>query len=372
MRQGVLLFAPVVLAVASVVACGTQARRSGFSTEAPPTEPSYEPNLGLNDMDGGKAEGGCSSSQTMIMRTPVVIEFLVDESTSMNSKGKWEAARDSLRAAFDDMNAQGDSSTFVGLYLFPKNEKIDPDAFTTTGHHDDLDGLINVPKGTGSGTPTKDALNSAYRIVERFKPPTSTGLSIDDLKRVVVLVSDGAPTGGDPVKTECENLVESKATAGKPVMTFSVGIGPFPSDSPETYDPAFMGRLAQRGGTAPAGCNPASTDPSQLCHFQVTPGDDVNATKQALLDAINKIRALTASCEFSFEKNKHTDLSKIDVVVTDKDGNVSSIPKDPDNGWSFDDDSAPSKVILNGTACSSTNGVVSGRVDVVIGCKGAN
>jgi len=58
--------------------------------------------------------------------------------------------------------------------------------------------------------------------------------------------------------------------------------------------------------------------------------------------------------------------------VTGKDGKTTIIPKNPDDGWSFDNENAPTKVILNGAACSVTNGTISGRVDVVLGCRGAN
>ena len=95
-------------------------------------------------------------------------------------------------------------------------------------------------------------------------------------------------------------------------------------------------------------------------------------TKQALISALDKIRALSASCEFSFATNKNTDINKVKVVVTDKAGVESEVPKDPENGWSFDDPANPTKVVLNGDACSATNGTVSGRVDVVIGCRTAN
>ena len=52
--------------------------------------------------------------------------------------------------------------------------------------------------------------------------------------------------------------------------------------------------------TAPANCDPAATDPTAICHFQVTPGGDIDSTKQQLLAAIDKIRALSASCDFGF------------------------------------------------------------------------
>ena len=108
-----------------------------------------------------------------------------------------------------------------------------------------------------------------------------------------------------------------------------------------------------------------------MCHFQVTPGGDVTVMTQALIDAINQIRALAATCEFGFTTTASTDLGNVDVVMTNKDGKTTKIPKDPENGWTFDDPSNPTKVVLHGEACSLSKGTASGRVEVVLGCAGA-
>ena len=218
-----------------------------------------------------------------------------------------------------------------------------------------------------------NGLTAAYDAVETFKPPP--GFVADKMNRAVVLVSDGVPASSE--KPQCTSLADQKLKAVPPkgpVLTFAVGIGPFPSTSTSSYDPAFMSQIAMAGGTAaPVDCSPTSPVAAGLCHFQVTPGGtDSAAAKQALIDAINKIRVLSASCEFSFTTNASTNLADVKVEITDKDGNKVEVPKDGDNGWSFDDPEAPTKVILNGEACSTSNGIVSGRVDVVIGCKAAN
>jgi hypothetical protein len=210
--------------------------------------------------------------------------------------------------------------------------------------------------------------------VETFKPPPSSGLVPDQMHRIVVLISDGAPNGADTGMTACETLAEQKFAAQPPdgpILTFAVGIGDLASSSDFKYL-SFMGRVAQKGGTAPLDCSAATSDPAGVCHLQVTPGQGAAATKQAFLDAINKVRALSTSCEFTFTTNDTTDLNNVTVEITDKDGNKSEVPKDDENGWSFDDPSQPSKVVLHGAACSASTGTVSGRVDVVIGCKVAN
>ena len=377
------LFALPLLAAGFIFACSSSERHSGFETDTQPTDPAdaaadapkgaqgFEPGEGDN-LQGDK-DGGCSSSSTSITRTPVVLEFVVDESGSMSGE-KWNAQRDALLAAFEDMKNTADPAMFVGLQLFADNPttKAKPKPLTDPDHYDDLVSLIDKPNPGGGTTGSEKALTAGYKVVDGFKPPASAGLDTTDIKRIVVFMSDGAPNGGDTEKDRCVDLADEELQQAGPVSTFSIGVGEFPSTSLSTYDPGFMGRVAVAGGTAPAGCDPASTDLASVCHFQVTPGGDVDVTKDTFIAAINRIRALSASCEFKFTISEGADPQKVSVRMTTADGKVHKIKKDPNNGWSFDNDSAPTKVILNGNACSASNGTVSGKVDVVADCKTAN
>lgn len=376
------MFLAPLFAAGLVVACSSSVQRSGFDTDTNGTNPTdggkkvntFQPN---GNEGNATDDGGCSQSQTTITRTPVVIEFLLDESSSMSDNGKWDAATQALQAAFDDMHTTADPATFIGMMRFgsmvdhqvkPKIMTSDPDDAQYTALGDALSDT------NGGGTETFAGLTAAWKVVDGFKPPAAAGLDTTDMKRIVVIMTDGVPSGGSDEQQQCISGAADQMAltppAG-PVNTFAVGIGPFPTDDPNDYDPTFMGNLAVAGGTAPAGCDPTATDPSAICHFQVTPGGDVDATKQQLLDAIDKIRALSASCDFGFTITGNADLNNINVTITDKDGNVQSIAKDPDNGWTFDDDTHPTKVILHGDACSASNGTVSGRVDVTLGCQSA-
>ena len=380
MRKSLLLLAPLALAAAlPVAACGSE-NRPAFTAEDPD---SGGQSSGFVPVDSGAKETGqgCSESKTEILRVPVVIEFAVDDSGSMDGTGandKWGAARDALMAVFADMEKTADPALFVGLMRWSTNvgNKVAPGPLTTASHATALNGVINTPKAcppcSGGGTSMLNGMTAAYAELEGFTPPK--GFVVDQTKRVLVLVSDRGPRESE--KIHCENLADTKFTMAPPkgpIPTFTVGIGPFPTTSTGTYDPAFMSRIAQKGGTAKADCSPNAGVPEGLCHFQVTPGGADSATaRAALIDAVNKIRVLSASCEFSFTTNANTDLSNVKVELTDKDGNKVPIPKDDENGWSFDDPDNPSKVILKGDACSTSSGTVSGRVDVVIGCRAAN
>ncbi len=357
-----LVLAPLALGAGLLhAACGSD--RDDF--KQPAEEVFVQPDASTEA--GAIAEEGCSSSSTKIERVPVVLEFLVDESTSMNNNGKWTAARQALLATFADMKKTAEPATFVGLHIYPKNDKVAPQTLLDAAHYDRLVKAINYTPAAGGSTPTAAALITALDTVQEFVPPSNEGLATAATKRYVVLFSDGRPTDG---YDKCETLVADARAAQppkRPIETFAVGIGVFPSIDGD-YDAAFMGRIAKAGGTAPAGCDPVSTDLASVCHFQITPGN-ADATRLALIDAFNKIRALSASCEFSFTMTEYTDLENVKVTITDRNGNETSIPKDDVNGWSFDDPQNPKKIVVHGNACSATTGAPSGRVDVVIGCR---
>lgn len=378
MRKSPRHLAPLAVVVGLHMACSSTDTRRTFEADPTHQDAGSDATSGntFDTVDAGAADAqeACSETKSEIQRVPIVLEFAVDESGSMSSSGKWTAARDALLGAFSDMKAAADPGVFVGVLLWSDSvgDKVAPGAITDANHYNDLVDLVDIPSPTGGGTVMSSGLTAAYNAVEAFKAPA--GFVQDQVNRAVVVVSDGAPADSD--KTICLNLVESKFNeqppAG-PVLTFAVGIGEFPSTSTSTYDPAFMSRIAQKGGSAPAGCLPTSLYAADLCHFQITPsGTDGTAAKQALVDAINKIRAATISCEFTFTRNASTDINDVRVEITDADGNTTEIPKDEDDGWSFDDPDDPTKVILHGDSCSGTSGTLSGNINVILGCRQAN
>ena len=347
------------------------------------------PSFGNDAVDGQALldDGStCASAVTAeTHRDPVYLLFVVDGSGSMKDDNKWVAQTAALDAIFDDMLAQQDKDVGVGLVVF--SDKLDPTqgsgpypssqdifvSYVDQTQHDNLRARLDL-SGASGGTPTFPAMTGAYKELENLvvaQPLPPNG------RKVLVILTDGVPnTGG--TQQQCVDLTSTElAKVGPrgPILTFAVGVGRFPSSDPRNYDPAFMGNLAQAGGTAPAGCSPTETSSAaNLCHFQVTPnGKPVDQVKQDFVDAINKIRGQVSSCEFTLERpdggGTAVDPGKVNVIYTDGNGVQHYVPQDPNSGWTYDDPAMPGKVVLNGSSCTQMKGDAKAKVTVQLGCK---
>jgi hypothetical protein len=352
------------------------------------------------DLDGGTPppalDGGCATATAAASRSPVYMLLVLDGSGSMNGDNKWTAAKDALDNVFDQIKTENDNSFGVGLNIFSdKNDATcgGPTAGNTCGPYplaNDVgiafvDGAQNTKlkgrvDGTGpsGGTPTYAALSGGWGELEKFTPaaPLQAGG-----KKVLVIMTDGVPTndkcagpdpfglglGGDP--SICWNGAQTEVS--KSILTFVVGVGPFPSTNAQNYDPVFLGKLAQAGGASPAGCNPSETsNASKLCYFQITPnGKPATQLAQDFINAINAIRGQVASCEFNLQATGgQVDPNKVNVVYTDANGVEHVLVQDPQNGWTYDDPTNPTKVILHGTDCTEVKGDPKGKIKIVLGC----
>jgi hypothetical protein len=181
-------------------------------------------------------------------------------------------------------------------------------------------------------------------------------------RKVVVLMTDGLPATGS--EQQCTDAVSAEVPKG--ITTFAVGIGPFPSTNTGTYDPVFMGGLGQAGGAAPVGCNPKeAVNEANLCFTQITPGADTAKMKQAFVDALNKIRKATASCELAAPAG--VDPDNFNVAVKSGAGDDQVIPQGP-SGWTFDT-VPPTKVLLHGAACDRLKLDPKASASFITGCR---
>jgi hypothetical protein len=401
--------APALVLGGVIAACGGGGTDSGFGSDGTPDAGGGPPSgdgggTFFPSGDGGGStfgdgsappppaplDGGCATATATATRQPVYMLFVLDGSGSMREDNKWTAVVPALDAIFDDIQAQNDRSLGVGLIGFsdsndgsctgglfntctgPYPSKTDvPIAFVDKAQHDKLRARIDAAMPSG-GTPTQAALTGGFGALEPF---VATGALQPGGKKVLVLMTDGVPSGGATEQNACIAAAKTELALPSPkgpITTFAVGIGVFPSTSKVTYDPAFMGALAQAGGAAPAGCNPSeNADVSKVCHFQVTPnGKTAAQITQDFIKAIDQIRGQVLSCEFALDKSVggQVDPSKVNVVFVDKNGVSHPILQDGTNGWTYDDPASPKKVILHGQGCADVKGDPQGKVSIVLGC----
>lgn len=341
--------------------------------------------------DVGTPTGGgdvrCTEGTASTELEPVYIQIVVDGSGSMQEDGKWKAVVDATTQVVDMVASRQDRSVGLGMIGFA--DKKDPTG-VTDGNYGPYPTSADVPIGyvdaaqaaalkerlntTPSGlTPTQPALEGGYKALRNFKPqaPLQSGG-----RKVLVLITDGFPFSSIDTNTQVANsvLMASKESHDPdPILTFVMGVGAFPGDGVE-YDPVFVGRLAEAGGTkrTPT-CNPyENTDVNNVCYFQVTPGaKTADQLREEAFQAINTIREQTLSCEFQikappsgFQLDTHT------VTVRQKlaNGTTQVILRNAADGWSFDNDTTPTRVVLNGAACTGYR-KGGGQVDVILGCK---
>ena len=349
----------------------------------------------LPTSDGGgitQLDAGCATATASVTRQPVYLLLVLDGSGSMEMENKWTALVPALDAFFDDLLNNPDPTFGVGLTIF--SDEHDPQcgggnfgncvgpyptmnvdiaevtATQAAALHSRLDNTS--PKGD---TPTVAVLTGQYAALDAYTPvsPLPSGG-----KKVLVLMTDGVPndaanTPQATLQNECIAQATAQFAMTPPVTTFAVGIGDYsPLDTTE-YDPAFMGALAVAGGDPRMGCVPGNTtDPTMMCHFQITPGGQTaSAIEQQFIAAINAIRGQVVSCTFALEQpdgGGMIDPSKVNVVYDDGMGNMTTIDEDPTNGWSYNDPTNPTTVTLNGSSCSTLMMSTGGSISIVLGC----
>ena len=338
------------------------------------------PDGGLLSGEDGSVVGFDASSCTpaSAKRPPAYMLIVLDGSGSMDTDNKWTSVVPALDAVFDELAQNPDPTLGVGLMVFSDN--LDPTqgmgpyptardvsvAFVDPAQRSALRARID-PARPSTATPTLAALSGGYKMLENFVVPPNLP---SGGKKVLVLMTDGVPNGGGPEQVQC--IGAASAELGKGITSFAVGIGPFPSSDTTTYDAAFMGKLAQAGGAAPPGCNPAETQNiADVCHFQITPsGATPGQLKQHFIEAINRIREEVGSCDFGI--SGMVDPSHFNVVFKSGTGQDTIVPENPLNGWTFDNPLHPTKVALHGTSCESAKLDRKGSVSFLTGCPTAH
>ena len=385
-----LLLASLGLTAAFVGQGCSSTPTGGFGSEsdAGKKDVFVPPPIGTSGTDGGISGKGCGGGTAVTAKVPVFLEFVTDGSGSMNGT-KRTAQEAALKAVFEQIRNDSCNAVFpnlcdgnkpadvkdatqgVGMIFFgPSTTYPGPDdVFIRFVDNAQLASLFaRVNKFPDGSTPTKEALEGGYQVLDNLIPaaplPTKG-------KKVAILMSDGSPNSA----TGITQMVAAKAAQADPITTFSVYVGEL---SGGTTALKFMTDVAIAGGTATPNCDATATNPNNFCHFQITPGaKPVAQITQEFIDAINTIRGLASACEMAVtlvdKDGRPADPNKVNVdfvSVENEENVIKNIPRDPNNGWTYDNDENPTKVILHGSYCDEARANKTQKPRVVMGCEG--
>lgn len=361
----------------------------------------------------------CETTSSVAEIRSAYLAFALDVSGSMGQLDcpfwnhdpllKWRPVVDAARAFFEDPTSNG---LFASLALFPSaSEHCDSSSYLTpdvemtrlpsrdfsdqlrsyeaeVGLHDYVDPMPEGGANWRGGTPTHAVVAAMHEQL--------TSHQADDrmARRAIVLVTDGMPNGCGEDGAHLENVVREVAQAySESIPTYVVGVReprvradaepPWVEDSTRVWacqseagawmwqydDPTVprpapdnltnLNALAKAGGTNKA--------------FLIDTGDPM-ATKQALQEAIFKIRQAAASCTISIPAHPdgaRFEKEKIDVRVT-WGGQSARLAYDPlcepGGGWHYDDEENPSEIVLCDETCNGVQVSLLNKLDVDFLC----
>jgi hypothetical protein len=175
---------------------------------------------------------------------------------------------------------------------------------------------------------------------------------------VAVLATDGLPTRCEPLEIADISGVAAAAVAATPsVRTFVIGVfGPEDTGAPENLD-----SIARGGGTDTA--------------FIVDTSQNVS---EQFLAALAEIRGTSLGCEFQIPApalGERLDYALVNVDFTE--GTTKSrlykvtgaAACAADGGWYYDDEAAPTRIILCPASCARAEGATDAAVEIQLGCK---
>jgi hypothetical protein len=214
-------------------------------------------------------------------------------------------------------------------------------------------------------TPTGPALEGAISYARAWAEEHPTR------RAIVVLATDGAPTGGctPSRRSEIAALASVGAGAAVPVRTYTIGVFS-PVDPENPSDDAVEGPDNIRA-IATAGNGEA---------FVISDQSDVAAQ---FVTALNSVRGHGLSCDYQIpkpEKGKLLDYGKVNVAYTPKAGEDAEIVPyvdegvdcDEDGGWYYVREMAganPSSIRACPATCRRLMDSVTGNVNIQVGCE---
>lgn len=324
---------------------------------------------------GGVAVEACATDTLKAERSPVNMFIQFDRSGSMNESDKWPQAAGALNAFFQDPSTAG---LRVALRFFPDESPVPgctrdatvgmacdvatcsqplvalgelmADAAPVDLHEKKLLDAVAASgppvQGAGDGgTPMYAALAGALSWAQAQKAATP------DEKTIVVLVTDGSPSGCNTRINDIAQLASDALTTSG-VSTYAIGI--------EGAQERQVNQIAAAGGT-------------QQAFFVGALGAELQ-----LIQALNAIRGAVLSCDLALPKGNNVDPGKVNVQLTPT-GTAPEVigqAAGPDNceagGWHYDNPAAPKRISLCPSTCQRVQADGGAQIDIVLGCEGVN
>jgi Mg-chelatase subunit ChlD len=297
---------------------------------------------------------GCASAVAEGELVPLDMLILLDRSGSMTTNAKWDSARTAIKGFADSVSG----AVNLGLTYFPATGG---DDCNDVSYHTPDVAILPLPDNasaikaslqaatTTGATPMRPAVEGSLFSVQ-------SQLAANPLHQgILVLVTDGDP-GGCTANT----ITDVAATAGislaatPSIRTFVVGM--------EGANFTNLDKVATAGGT--------------VSSFDV--GTGAGAT-QALVQALQKIRSESLSCEYvlpvpelgklDFDSVEVRFFEGGDAGTTKTFTKVASADDCTSTSFYYDDPEKPTKIILCADACTDVKTAdLDAKVDIVLGC----
>jgi hypothetical protein len=202
------------------------------------------------------------------------------------------------------------------------------------------------------GTPISAALEGALDWASNYQGEHPDG------RTVVLLVTDGAPSGCDERSAYISMLAESALDASD-ITTYAVGLMDAQGEGLHQED---MDSIAASGGTDHA--------------FFVKDGP---TSADELLAALQSIRGQAVPCDFPLPEatsaGTKIDPNVVNVTYTPGHGDETQLTKARDaadcedsESWHYDNEQAPARIILCPAACTTATADPKAKFEILVGC----
>lgn len=225
-------------------------------------------------------------------------------------------------------------------------------------HRSALVEALDMQDPLGTTTPIEAALRGLVRYTGKH---ARAGRSM-----VGVLVTDGEPNGCNPEVEAHAEIVERHLNATGQ-RTFMIGM--------DGSDFAALDVIGKAGG-AQAHSSYCAEGSDSCYYYNVGNGDP-----RAFMDALQQIQRAVSECQFNVPAGE-TGLADPDEVRLDYSSSTEPTPIqlprlgsadacEGQHGWHYDDNDAPTRLVLCPTSCDKAQSDTLVRLEVLLGCEGS-